>query len=304
MKKHIFIDCLTQSIASILIGKKRFFSNSTDSLAIRDILDKIEIEPTPIETGQHEIKASTPHGVIDPAYYVFQMKGKDFPTIIYHHGNNERPFDFRKYSKNSFKEIFLKKVHSIDANIIILRAPFHNSSLRDYQEKIGRMANFTAMLATSTVLVESITNQLKNESFNQPVIISGISLGGWITNLHRTYFNTADIYIPMLAGAALDELFISSAYRKMTSKTCRKNPEKITSTLNFEEEFRKVSDNNVFPILGKYDQYIRYDRQKKSYHDSTTIHTLNKGHVTTLLEAPEQLLNHILTVMNLKNASL
>ncbi|MCF8217623.1 MAG: alpha/beta hydrolase family protein [Bacteroidales bacterium] len=298
MNKHIFTDRIIQLLASLFIGKNRFFANSIESPAIKDILNRVKLEKTPIEAGRHEVQASTPQGFIDPAYYVFQMKGKNFPTIIYHHGNNERPFDFGKFSKNSFKDIFYKKAKELNANIIIVRAPFHNSTLKEYQAKISRMANFTAMLSTSVVLIESLIHQLETDGFSEPVAVSGISLGGWATNLHRAYYNTAGIYIPMLAGAALGDLFLTSTYRKMAAKITHENPSKIRSILNFEDDFDKAKGKNVFPLLGKYDQYIQYDVQKGCYGNSNRINVLERGHVTSLTDS-SKLLEHILNTMNL-----
>jgi len=292
MNQHIFTDRFTQSLASLFVGKTRFFSESIESPAIPELFSTVVLDETPVTQGQHEIKADTPEGFIDPAYLVYKLKGKDYPTIIYHHGNNERPFDFGKQSKNSFKTIFHDAEMPIDANIIAIRAPFHNSSLKDYQQKIARMSNFTTMLATSVKLVEALVKALKREGFREPVSVSGISLGGWVTNLHRTYFNSADRYIPLLAGAALGDLFITSVYRKMADQKVQSNPEKVREILNFEDDFKKIADDNVFPLLGLYDQYIRYERQKQCY-GSHSISILRKGHVTALLAAGK-LRDHIL----------
>jgi hypothetical protein len=129
---------------------------------------------------------------------------------------------------------------------------------------------------------------------NSPVI-SRISLGGWVTNLHHSYYNSADAYLPLLAGAALDHLFTDSGYRKMGGRIARENPEKIKETLNFEEDFQKVKDDNVFPLLGQYDQYIQYERQRKSYNRDNVM-VLKTGHVTSFLSTQE-LRKHIISVM-------
>jgi hypothetical protein len=292
MNKHILFDKLTVTIASATVGK--FFSESIESAGYREFLEDITVSVNSLEEGIHETEAKTPVGKIDPAYYVAQWKGKGYPTIIYHHGNNERPFDFSRFAKNSFKNIFMDSKEPIDANLIAIRAPFHNASLKDYQKKIKHLSNFVGMLSVSVKLVEEIIHRLKDQGI-APVLVSGISLGGWITNLHRTYYNTADVYVPLLAGAALDHLFTDSGYRKMGGRIARENPEKIKETLNFEEDFQKVKDDNVFPLLGSYDQFIQYERQKKSY-TTENIKVLESGHVTSFLLAQE-LRKHILSVM-------
>jgi hypothetical protein len=296
MNKHILFDRLTASIASATVGK--FFSESIESPGYKEFLEDIKVSVPSIEEGIHEVEAETPAGKMDPAYYVAQWKGKGYPTIIYHHGNNERPFDFSRFAKNSFKNIFMDSKEPIDANLIAIRAPFHKASLKDYQKKIKHLSNFVGMLSVSVKLIEAIINRLNEQGF-APVLISGISLGGWVTNLHRSYYNTADTYVPLLAGAALDHLFTDSGYRKMGGRIARENPGKIKETLNFEEDFQKIKEENVFPLLGQFDLYIQYERQRKSY-STDNIKVLKTGHVTSFL-AGSELRNHILSAIRQKS---
>ena len=292
MNKHILFDKLTATIASAFVGK--FFSESIESPGYKEFLEDTTLSVSSLEQGIHETEADTPVGKMDPAYYVAQWKGKAYPTIIYHHGNNERPFDFSRFAKNSFKNILMDSKKPIDANLIAIRAPFHNASLKEYQKKIKHLSNFVGIPSVSVKLVEEIIHRLKEQG-SAPVLVSGISLGGWVTNLHRSYYNTADAYVPLLAGAALDHLFTDSGYRKMGGRIARENPEKIKEMLNFEGDFQKIKDDNVFPLLGKYDQYIKYERQRKSY-STDDIVVLETGHVTSFL-AGKELRKHILTVM-------
>ncbi len=44
---------------------------------------------------------------------------------------------------------------AFEANMIVLRAPFHAGSLADYQKSMQLLSNFTAMVAVSTLLVEA-----------------------------------------------------------------------------------------------------------------------------------------------------
>ncbi len=294
MNKHIFIDRLTALMGSAASGRNRFFSNSVESQGYQEHLNNISLAIPEIREGRHEVPAGSLAGEMDPAFYVNQLKGKDYPTILYHHGNNERPFDFGKFAKNSFKTIFLDAPGPIDANIIAIRAPFHNDSLKHYQQKIADLSNFMALLCTSVELIEGVVQKLKEEGYAAPILVSGISLGGWVTNLHRSHHNTADIYAPLLAGAALDDLFTRSIYRKMAGKAGRESPATLRSTLNFEGDFEKIKDNNVFPLMGRYDQFIRYERQKTCY-GNHKIQVIDKGHVTSLLNAG-LLRNHLLSL--------
>jgi predicted esterase YcpF (UPF0227 family) len=298
MNKHKLFDRLTAAIASRALGKNRFFSQSIESPGYKAFLEEITLSVSSLEEGIHEAEAKTSNETLNPAYYVAQWKGTVYPTIIYHHGNNERPFDLSRYAKNSFRTIFMDQKDPIDANLIAIRAPFHHSTLKAYQKKITHLSNFVAMLAASTKLIDALVDELRKKTDSR-ILVSGISLGGWVTNLHRSFCNTADVYVPMLAGAALDHLFTDSPYRKMGGKLARNNPQQIKNTLNFEEAFKKVKDDNVFPLLGRYDQYIQYHRQKEAYRQER-IKILNTGHVTSFL-AGKELKNHILSAIREKS---
>ena len=136
MNKHILIDKITAEITSAILGKNKFFSESDESPGYKKYLEDTTLFVSSLKEGIHEIEAITPIGKLDPAYYVAQWKGKGFPTIIYHHGNNERPFNFNRFAKNSFKNIFMDSNVLVNCNIIAIRAAFHNDTLKYYQRKI------------------------------------------------------------------------------------------------------------------------------------------------------------------------
>lgn len=181
----------------------------------------------------------------------------------------------------------------IPANLIVIRAPF-NRSAKEYMTSIKELENFVAMLSVSVKLIESLIAYYR-ERGTSCVIVSGISLGGWVTNLHHTYFNSADYYKPIMAGARLAEVFLDSIYEKLTAPLAKENPEQVRKILNFYDDFAKVNNSNVFPLLGKYDQIIRFERQKQCY-DQRLITVLENGHITGAL-AYKQLREHILENM-------
>ncbi len=295
MNKHIFFDNLTATIGALATGKKKFFSQSLESQGFSALINKTEIHlPGKFQEGTYELEAETPIGILDPAFKIVKWNGNNFPTIIYHHGNNERPFDFRKSAKNTFFQIFVNTQEEIKANLIVVRAPFHNSSLKAYQEKMTDLQNFAVMIATSVKLNEAIISELRSRGCDK-ILTSGISLGGWVTNLHRSYFNTSTAYVPLMAGTFLGELFLRSKYKKLATENALKNPDALRKVLNFDDDFKKVTTSNVFPLLGRYDQFIEYDVQKKSY-TGHPVKVIEKGHVTGALNT-KALRNHILEVL-------
>ncbi|WP_372947547.1 hypothetical protein [Mariniphaga sp.] len=295
MNQHIFFDNLTATIGALATGKKKFFSQSLKSQGFSALINNTEIHLSgKFQEGTYELEAETPVGILDPAFKVVKWHGNNFPTIIYHHGNNERPFDFRKSAKNTFFQIFVNSPEEIKANLIVVRAPFHNSSIKAYQEKMTDLQNFATMIATSVKLNEAIISELSSKGCDK-ILTSGISLGGWVTNLHRSYFNTSTVYIPLMAGTFLGELFIRSKYKKLTSENALKNAEALKNVLNFDEAFKKVNSPNVFPLLGRYDQFIEYQVQKESY-TGHPVKVIKNGHITGALNT-KALRNHILDVL-------
>lgn len=278
MNIHEVLDNFTVSLSALFLGTNKFFSNSINSTNFRDNLQNITLKIPEIQgEGYYEVTADTLVGKLDPAFHIDQWYGKEFPTIIYHHGNNERPFDYSRFSKNTFKNILHSEKENIKANLIVLRAPFH-SNLKENIEKMQYISNFVAMLSVSVRLIEQLVLQIKKNKGNR-ILVSGISLGGWITNLHRTYYNSADIYIPIFAGAALGDIFINSVYHKMTGKLVEEHYENVRKILNFEMDYIKVRDKNVYPLLAYYDQIIQYERQKKCY-EECQVQVIEKGHIT------------------------
>lgn len=279
MNKHIFFDNLTATVGALVAGKRKFFANSIQSISLEEHVQDIELDVPPIKgEGIFEIQASGSAKNLDPAFRVARWLGGKHPTIIFHHGNNERPFDFRKTAKNTFYNIFINTVDQIDANLIVVRAPYHNGTLRMYQDKMVDLNNFAGMIAASVKLNEAIIQQLKTDS-EAPVVTAGISLGGWVTNLHRGLYNTSDAYVPLMAGTFLGELFIRSKYSKMASPKALNSPEVIRRVLNFDAVFKRQNSHNVFPLLARYDQFIQYEVQKESY-NGFEIKTVDTGHVT------------------------
>lgn len=276
-------------------GKKKFFAESLESPSFEEQLAALNLKMPPLAgEGVYEVEATASTGRLDPAFRVAQWKGKDYPTIIYHHGNNERPFDFKNSAKNTFYNIFLDSPDSFAANLIVVRAPFHNASLGYYQDQMVKLSHFMAMIATSVKLNEAIILALRAFS-EQPILTSGISLGGWVTNLHRGIFNSSTAYVPLLSGAYLGELFLRSRYRKMTSRLALDHPEVISELLNFDTVFKRHQTPNVFPLLAIYDQFITYEMQKATY-EGHPLKTIACGHITGALRK-KTLRHHLLSVL-------
>jgi len=151
------------------------------------------------------------------------------------------------------------------------------------------------MLAASVGLIDALATQASDRT-SSPVLASGISLGGWAVNLHRACFDTVDQYVPIFAGAALGQMFVSSVYRKMTDRPAQRRPDYLREVLNFKEEFTAVEAEDCSPLLARYDRIIEHDRQRPSY-EGMSLSVLDRGHVTGSL-AMDRLREYVLRVLS------
>lgn len=300
MNKHILIDRLVASVGRLLPDEKKFFSGDLHSPTFTELLEQLKVLsfPFPEEGAIREIETEMGEEKITAAIKLAQWEGKEAPTFIYHHGNNERPFDMRKGAKNTYPHIFLHKGKTkLNANLVVVRAPFHEYSLKDYQRKMRDLKGFMIMIAASVNVNEAIISKLR-ESTHGPVFTCGISLGGWVTNLHRAFYNNSDAYIPLLAGSFLGSLFTQSYYRHLTSGKAKENQSLLEAKLNFQDLFEKTTTPNLYPLLAQYDQFITLPTQSKNY-AGYPLKTIEAGHITGALSG-NKLGAHIQQVLNSK----
>ncbi|ELY56613.1 hypothetical protein [Natronolimnohabitans innermongolicus] len=278
MNRHELIDVATISMSRLLMPNARFFSQSIASAPIGDVVSGAAIDIEKLRTGGvQKVSASTPIGEFQAAYLVSQWRGRNAPTLLYHHGSGEQPFDFGRFSSNSFRRLF-GTTSDLEVNLIALRAPFHDRSNRRYIRAMGDLNNFVGMLATSVALIEALTDRLRATGC-PAILAAGISLGGWAVNLHRAYYVGVDRYVPMFAGAQLGDMFVSSVYRKLVAESARQNPAVLRNILDFENAVTSTDADDCDPLLARHDRIIEFETQRSAY-EGSDLGILEKGHIT------------------------
>jgi pimeloyl-ACP methyl ester carboxylesterase len=218
MNRHALADHATAVAGSLLTGGGRLFADSVESPPVGVMIEHVAVGvPTLDGEGTYELTAETPVGTLDTAVVVAQWVDPSAPTIVYHHGSGESPLADGRFATNTFRDVFLDGGEVVDefdgeVNLVAIRAPYHDLSTREYARALRDLERFVAMLAISVAVVDEVVTQLAGSG---PVSVAGISLGGWVTTLHRTYRNTATGYVPLLAGGRLGDLFVNSGYRRM-----------------------------------------------------------------------------------------
>lgn len=272
MNRYSFLDKVSMHIGSKIAGKHTYFCDGIESKSIEEMLTSIHVaSPTIKGEGFYRVRISYEQLDLEAGFRIAQWVGESYPTIIYHHGAAEGSYD------RSFKSILARKMTMIKANIIGIQAIFNHSN-REFMESIGTLSNYVLLLSSSTALIEHIIRKLTPPGSGK-YIVTGTSLGGFITNLHACFFNSADVYLPLLAGARLGDVFTHSAYSLVTSSKIQNCPEKIHKVLNFDQKFRKCNQEKIFPVLGKYDQIIIYDVHKQDFLEKN-IKTIPYGHAS------------------------
>src|SRR6056297_3201159 len=157
MNVHGAIDVGTIGLSALLLGDEKFFANGIDTEPIVEVAADAETTIPDVScAGEHEVTVATPVGEFEAAYMPWQWRGPEYPTLIFHHGSGERPFDFGRFSSNSFRRLFVASDRDVQANLVAVRAPFHDGSNRDYARAMGDASNFVGMLAASAALIEAV----------------------------------------------------------------------------------------------------------------------------------------------------
>ena len=272
------VDIFFLKLSGLLMGRRKFFHKGVESMPLGDVIRKSEVEgEISLTTGKHTIYVHTPYGILKVGYFVMKTPRDGMPTIIYHHGSGEYPC----YS--SFSRIVgpIKGVGAIG-----VCAPFH--------ERYGgliragaTLSTYTAMVAASTVLVDAIVKRIKG-NMHSKVIVSGLSLGGFVSVFHSAFFSGADVYVPLLGGAYLGSALVDSYYRYLVS-----GPDKINSVVKSVLDVDiPLSAENIYSLFGLYDGIVMPEVQTPPFKEDH-ISYIPHGHIMGSM-AYSLLRNHIL----------
>ena len=99
MNVHELLDVGTIELSAALARNAKFFTRSLDSRPLIEVAAESEASVDDVgRAGERIVTVDTPVGAFEAAYMPWQWRGPDYPTIIYHHGSGERPFDFGRFS--------------------------------------------------------------------------------------------------------------------------------------------------------------------------------------------------------------
>jgi hypothetical protein len=284
MSLHSLIDDVAVDVAALVLRKAKLFRESIESVSLADHVEAAEVDLPPIDQVRHyEVAARSLAGILDPAFRIAQWMGDGFPTVIYHHGSGEQPYD------RSFRKIFKPAKIPVAANLVAVRIAC-NRSFDEYKHALRALDNFMAMMAVSARLIESLV-QFCRAAGSPCVVVTGISLGGFVANLHRAFFGSAHVYKPLMAGVCMGDVFLDSAYRKLSSPLVHRSADKVRRLLNFDVEFSKAEGGSVHPLLARHDRIVVFESQSRCYFPLPPA-VMDRGHTTGAL-SPGLLRRHV-----------
>ncbi len=281
---HDMIDRLGASFGALVYRNHRLFGKSLEAVPLREAVRGTHTEVSELQPGVwQKVSAYGPAGRFDASYLPYRWRGFQAPTLLFIHASGEQPYDFRRFSSNSFRSIFVDKGFDLDVNLILLMAPFHEGSQNDYIKAMGYLQNYVGMLSTTAALLDALADRLRKEGC-PAILAAGLSLGGWVVNLHRAFYGrNVDRYVTMIAGSRLSEVFLSSHYQKLTAESARANPELLKDFLDFEREFRTNDSDDCYPLLARYDRLVELETQRAGY-EGMDLKILDKGHFTGMAD--------------------
>ena len=233
-----------------------FFSGSMETATFEEHMDNThvslprlsgsDLQPVPIQSLAGEITAGV---------RVVVWTGATAPTIIFHQGGGEIPFD------QTISAAY-RQGPSPTVNVIAVKTPFQTTQT-ELAESFVHFNNYVAMIASVVQTTEALI-QSQDLAASSRVLVGGYSLGGFVSGRHHIIYNTADAYVPFVSGTAHAEIFLTTV---RASKIARKQKEILRSRLNFTKNWAASDNSNVFPVLSRYDQLNRLAVQGPSYGD-------------------------------------
>lgn len=268
-------DVASLKAAAFMARKMRYFSESVDSSRLTKLPASAIMNIQDFSgKGQYEAEGTVGGRKIKPAFTVDRWFGFDAPLIIYHHGAAEGRCDF------SYRKIFNSKaMKALRANTIFVTGPFCRTN-GEFIKNIRSLERYTSIIAGSAALVEEIIRHFRRNS-SMEIIVTGTSLGGAVSLLHKLAYDSADLWLPLYAGPNLGHVFTESAYSVICERKARENEAKtIREVLDFGDEFSLAKNRkNVFPLLGRHDMIFYRDIQA-GFFEERNITLTEKGHST------------------------
>lgn len=219
-----------------------------------------------------------------------QNNNPDTPNIIFIHG-------WRMNSHSKLKSIYHDKMSNLGWNLYYFPLPYHmertpQHSLYSGELMISANMDRTVHAAKQSIVdLRTLIHWIK-ETNDGPVVLVGVSLGGWITNLAATLEAGIDAIISVFYANRLSE----SIWNTIPGKYIK--ADFLNSGIGYEElanrwkitdpsgGLPKIKQDNILLISGKNDQFISLEDADYLWQSwgKPARHVYNCGHSGIVLK--------------------
>ncbi len=262
-------------------GSKPFLHGGLDTPPLAEHLRVLDFKlPQLTKPGRAEFHGHSLMGDVRAALVLHTQAAPDAPVLVYHHDTGEVPV-WRMIDQ------MFQRDQEPEITIYVVEAPFHDSA-RSARDARGSLLAYLTMISVSLAATERLLAQ-KAVAHAPTRTVAGYGQGGYIANWHHILYDTADAYIPFMAGAAPAEPFLSTL---PTAPGVRRDGDRLRELLNFDAEWHTRNHDKVFPVLGSADYINPMESQARSY-GATPIEVWGTGHVAAIKQ-PDRLRAKIL----------
>jgi hypothetical protein len=267
MNRHALLD--TIFLAVIRRVTRRHFHESLQSAPFHEHLAVARAKIAPLSGGVvSDATVRTLVGDLPAGVRVLRWEGTGTPTLIWHHGGGELPFD------RTISRVF-PNGEPVGVNLLAVRSPFHESR-RILMKSLARVENWAAMVASGVALTEALLAD--DEVMAGPTAVAGYSLGGFVTNLHHVHHDTANLYVPLAAGSAMGQAMMDSV---LGGRCTEAEEATVRALFDFPGDFAAGVGTKVLPALGRYDRINRVEHHRPAY-GTGPVAVWELGHLTAV----------------------
>ncbi|MDQ0256415.1 dienelactone hydrolase [Evansella vedderi] len=180
---------------------------------------------------------------------------------------------WRSDSLNKFKSIFLKKMQNKGYNVYFPTLPYHfdraSTSLYSGEYLISAdVCRTITAIKQAVVEIRALIQWLKQNKGGK-VILIGISLGGYISNLVSLYEKEIDVLVSIMYANNLSYEIWHTPIGKHIKQDLKKHSftyeqlQECWSILRADEGQPMIPKEKILLISGKYDQYVTEKDAKK-----------------------------------------
>ena len=242
-----------------------------ESVLAQTEIDLVETAVSALTTtGEYPIWLNSLGESIETRVSIRRCPNPNAPLIIYHHGLNEYPYT------SSWRRIFTGLEQNY--HLVCIQAPYHDSFIDPIAKGWATVNRMYQLFSGSLRMIELMKNRFESEGAPETILI-GLSWGGMTSMIYEGIFQDMAFIVPMMSSPNLAQVLIDSA--KLFKRPVSVPDETIYNLLDFTPYFDTVAHHKVYPLLGEYDGFFRFDSHAGIF-DKRPLKTVPRGHLSTI----------------------